>query len=124
MPRPRTPSNILDLRGSFDKNPNRRRQDHPGVGAFNKSPPAHLPQEVVRAWNAVVSRVPMEAMSGSDELAVEVCATLLASWWLTKDMDALKELRQWFAQLGLTPVARTKIPAPKKSGGGNPFANA
>jgi phage terminase small subunit len=124
MPRPRTPSNVLELRGAFKKDPQRKREDHPGVGEFSKAPPAHLPQGVVHAWHEVVKRVPLEAMSGSDELAVEITASLLATWWLNKDMDTLKELRQWFAQLGLTPVARTKIPAPKKGGGGNPFADS
>lgn len=123
MARPRTPSNVLEMKGAFAKNPQRRREDHPGVGAFNATPPSHLSQDCVRAWHEVVKRVPPEVLSGTDELAIEIVATLLASWWLTKDLDVLKELRQWFSKLGMTPVDRTKIPAPKKNERGNPFAN-
>lgn len=123
MSRPRKPSNILELKGAFRKNPLRKRVDCPGVGLFDASPPQHLQQDCVRAWNEVVKRVPTDALTKTDELAVEICATLLANWWLTRDMDVLKELRQWFAQLGMTPVARTKMPPPPKRPAGNPFAN-
>lgn len=123
MGRPRTPSNVLQLRGAFNKNPQRKREDMPGVGEFNKEPPQHLPQDCVRAWNEVVKRVPPAALTQTDELAVEICATLMATWWLTRDIDVLKEIRQWFAQLGMTPVARTKMPSPPKRDAGNPFAD-
>lgn len=123
MGRPRTPSNVLELRGAFNKNPQRKREDMPGVGTFNREPPQHLPQNCVQAWNEVVKRIPPDALTQTDELAVEICATLMATWWLTKDIDVLKEIRQWFAQLGMTPVARTKMPAPPKQNSGNPFAD-
>ncbi len=34
------------------------------------------------------------------------------------------ELRQWFAQYGLTAVGRTKLAPPPKGKGGNPFADS
>jgi hypothetical protein len=36
-------------------------------------------------------------------------------------MDVLRELRQWFGKLGMTPVDRTKLPPPPKKNSGNPF---
>lgn len=123
MSKHRTPSNILELKGAFKKNPQRKRVDCPGVGLFDASPPQHLQQDCVRAWNEIVKRVPIDALTHTDELAVEICATLLANWWLTKDMDVLKELRQWFASIGMTPAARTKIPSPPKRSAGNPFTD-
>jgi len=123
MARPRQPAKILDLRGAFAKNPARRREDAEGDKPFNSDPPAHLPEGAVRAWRYVVERLPKVAMFNCDEIAVEIAATLLAQFWLSRDIDTLKELRQWLAKLGMTPVDRTKIP-PADPGGKskNPFS--
>ena len=113
MGRPRTPSNVLDLRGSFRKNPNRRRKDAQGDKPFEKGPPAHLPQGAVPAWHYVVERLPVVALYNCDEIAVEMAARQLAACWLTGDLEILKELRQWLAKLGMFPVDRAKL-SPKE----------
>jgi hypothetical protein len=123
MSRPRLPSNVLELRGAFKKDPKRRRVDLQGAGLFDANPPSRLSQDCVQAWHAVVERVPPGVLTKTDELAVEIAATLLAAWWLTRDLDVLKEIRQWFAQLGMTPVARTKIPPPPRQPAGNRFVD-
>jgi phage terminase small subunit len=122
MARPRTPATILNLRGAFDKDPQRKREDAEGAGPFETDPPTHLAQEVVPAWRYIVSRLPKVALSSSDEIAVEMAARLLAWYWLTGSLDHAKELRQWLAQLGMTPAARTKIPPAKPGEKGNRFA--
>jgi len=111
MARPRKPSNVLEFKGSFKKNPARRRKDAEGGAPFCEQPPAHLPKSAVPAWNYVVARLPRVALYNSDEIAVEIAATLLAAFWTTNDLEVLKELRQWLGKLGMTPGDRTKIPA-------------
>jgi len=120
MARPRTPSNVLELRGAFKKHPGRRRKDPEGTAPFCESPPAHLPPEAVRAWSYLVARLPRIAIFNCDEIAVEMAARQLASYWLTPHIDTLKELRQWLAKLGMFPVDRAKIPAKEPEGTKSP----
>jgi hypothetical protein len=121
MGRPRTPSNVLELRGAFKKNPARRRKDAEGGSPFCQDPPMHMPQGAVPAWNYLVARLPRIALYNSDEIAVELAARQLATYWLTGDADTLKELRQWLAKLGMFPVDRTKIPAKEAEAEKDPY---
>lgn len=122
MARPRTPAKILELRGAFAQNPQRRREDSEGSAPFEAEPPTHLPQECVPAWRWIVSRLPLITLYSCDEIAVECAARTLAGYWLTRDLNHLKELRQWLTQLGMTPQARTKIPPAEKNDKQNRFA--
>lgn len=125
MGRPRTPSNVLDARGAFKKHPERRREDLPGVGEFNSSmPPPNLDQSLVPAWREIVSQINPICLTASDYISIETMARLLTMFRAMPDKSIATELRHWFAQYGMTAVGRTKISAPKKGGGGNPFADA
>jgi hypothetical protein len=117
MARPRTPSNILELRGSFKKNPQRRRQDAPGAGPVDFKPPAHLPTDVAPAWRWICERLPKIVLSSSDEIAIEAAARLLTEVWSQRRPEPrlYAELRAWLRELGMTVQARTKIPV------GEPF---
>lgn len=117
--RPRTPAKILELRGAFRRNPQRRRTDADGAGPFCTDPPAHMPQAVVPAWRFLVARLPKVALSSSDELAVEIAATLTAQAW-AGNHAVIPELRQWLAKLGMTPTDRGKLPGSAPSDA-NPF---
>jgi hypothetical protein len=131
MARPRTPAKILELRGAFKANPQRRRKDAEGAAPFEKAPPMALAADCVPAWHQLVSRLPKVVLSSSDEFAVEQAAVCLTGIRQLGNMAGLhpsygklsSELRQWLIQLGMTPAARTKI-APEKADddAGNPFA--
>ena len=123
MARPRTPSNVLELRGAFDKNPQRRREDLPGVGAFNPLPPTTLHNSIVPYWHEIVSQINPVVLTASDHSAVKVMARLLHDFELTGDKSIATELRQMFSQFGMTPAGRAKLSPPKKPGGGNKFAD-
>lgn len=121
MGRPRTPSNVLELKGAFKKNPARRRKDAEGSAPFCERPPVHLPQGAVVAWNYLVSRLPRIALYNCDEIAVELAARQLATYWLTGNEETLKELRQWLAKLGMFPVDRAKLPAKEAEAAKDPY---
>lgn len=132
MARPRTPSNVLELRGAFAKNPQRRRKDAEGAGPFNAEPPAELPGEAVRAWRILAERVPKVALTSSDEIALAQAARTLAGIWLLDAQGGAAnplfaklsaELRQWLIQLGMTPQARTKMPQAPEKPASNAFAD-
>jgi hypothetical protein len=121
MSRPRTPSNILQLRGSFAAHPERKRSDPPGGAPFNERPPEHLPRDAVPAWNWIVARLPRVAVYNTDEIAVEVAACLLSRWWAGGQLDTLKELRFWLGKLGFSPQDRTHLAEAPKAPRANPF---
>ncbi len=122
MARPRTPAKILELRGAFKANPQRRREPVEAL-EFDGNPPAHLPPELTRAWRYIVEQVPPGVLTASDASAVEIMARLQAQVWMSGDLDAIKELRLWFGQYGLTAAAREKIGAKKPPKAANPFAD-
>ena len=119
MARPRTPAKVLELRGAFKTHPERRRQDADGAGPFEMDPPTALSADAVPVWREIVVRLPRVTLSSSDEFAVEQAAICLTSIRQLGNMAGLhpsfgklsSELRQWLIQLGMTPAARTKIPA-------------
>jgi hypothetical protein len=121
--RPRTPAKILELKGAWRKDPQRRREPVQGAGAFDSQPPSHLPQECVRAWHHIVAQVPPGVLTASDATSIEIMARLQASIWMSGDRDDIKELFRWLGQYGLTAAAREKIAAKKPEGSGNPFAD-
>lgn len=121
MARPRTPSNILEMKGAFRKDPQRRRQDLDGVGTFNPMPPSDLPQELVSSWQHVVKQINPAVLTASDYSSIECMARLTLQMRLTGDVAVIRELRQWYAQYGMTAVGRTKIANPKGLGSGNTF---
>lgn len=111
------------MRGAFDKNPQRRREDLPGVGEFNPLPPQNMHPSIVPYWAEIVGQINPAVLTASDVSAIKVMARLLHDFELTGDKSIATELRQMFAQFGMTPVGRTKIAAPKKPGGGNKFSD-
>jgi hypothetical protein len=135
MGRPRTPASVLQLRGGFLKHPERRREDPPGAAPFEREPPAHLPQGVVPAWRHVAERLPMIAISSSDEIAVEQAARVLAALWqLERDLGPLAcrtpefkrldaSLLQWLGHLGMSPRARAGLVPVVSNRKPNPFAD-
>lgn len=122
MARPRTPSNVLELRGAFDRHPERQRKDARGAGPFQSEPPEHLPQTALRAWRWIVDRLPAVAVYSTDEIAVEIAARLLAGWWETGDLATLRELRPWLGKLGFTPQDRANLPSAGPTIRENPFS--
>ena len=49
MPKPRTPSAVLEARGAFAHNPDRKREDFQS-GEFDKSAPEYLSPGQVAVW--------------------------------------------------------------------------
>jgi hypothetical protein len=122
--RPPTPAKVLEMRGAFKKHPERRREDLDGVGPFDSTPPTHLDQALVPYWREVVQQINPIVLTASDSMSIEVMAGLLQQWRVMKDKAIATELRQWFAQYGLTAVGRARLGGTKKPAGGNKFRDA
>ena len=126
MPRPRLPSQVLALRGAFERHPERRRTDAEGAGPWQDNPPEHLSEAELTAWRELTALLPKVALTASDTIAVTQAARLWAALKGTpatepqyKHMD--DALRRWCIELGLTPHARTRLAPPPAENAPNPF---
>ena len=129
MGRPRTPAKILELKGAFKKNPQRRRSEAEGAAPFDRDPPGHLTGAEQAAWRKLMERLPVAALYNTDEIGIAQMARIMAALEplhpSSPDFVRLDNaFRAWAVQFGYTLQARTKIPGPEKPGdGGNPFAS-
>lgn len=123
MARPRTPTNVLDARGAFRKDPQRKREDPETVGDLGK-PPAHLTAEAADCWKEIAKLAPRGVLTGSDRLSVEVASNLMSQFRLNPvEFPAAKlvRLEALLGKFGMTPADRAKVGGKKDAPKGNPF---
>lgn len=125
MARPRTPTNVLDARGSFKKHPERKRKDAEPVGELSAAPP-HINGAVLHAWNEIARYAPRDVLTDSDRLSIELAANLLAQFRddpLEFTAAKLVRLEALLGKFGMTPADRSKVGGKKEAPKGNPFAD-
>jgi len=123
MARPRTPTNVLDARGAFKKNPQRRRQDAEPSGQLGDAP-GHLQGAALQAWEEIKRSAPRDVLTDSDRLALEVAAQLLAQFRTDPvEFPAAKlvRLEALLGKFGMTPADRAKVGGKVEKPKGNPF---
>ena len=121
MARPRTATNVLALRGTFKKNPDRgrARADEPVVTEPLGDPPEQLSAECCVAWDYLHKCAPYGVLTRADRVAFELAAVLFAQFRQSPfEMDSAKiaRLNALLGQFGMTPSDRSKVTAlqPKK----------
>ena len=124
MPKPRTPSAVLEARGAFDKDPARRRDDFEAA-EFDPAPPKYFSAAQRAVWHEIVAALPPSVLQATDRMAVELAARQVAYFRVTPDPDVtaaqLAQIRTALAVLGMTPADRSRVSA-KKVPKANPFA--
>ena len=121
MARPRLPTSILNIRGSFDKHPERKRENEPENTNEVGNPPTHLNKLEKAAFREIV-KLSIEGVLGeADRLAVEMSACLLVKCRGQYELDgeiilaSAAEQNQFFkylSQFGMCPADRSKIQVP------------
>ncbi|MCU7916561.1 MAG: P27 family phage terminase small subunit [Candidatus Thiodiazotropha sp. (ex Gloverina cf. vestifex)] len=123
MARPRTPTKVLELKGSFKKDPQRKRESEPSVSHdFDKSAPDHLNEVETGCWDELVKQIPAGVLSASDLTSLEIAAKLLAEWREdSKGMATARiaRLTNEMGKFGLNPSARASLTVEKPKE--NPF---
>lgn len=125
MARPRTPTNVLDARGSFKKHPERKRQDAETSGPLDDAPD-HINGAVLNAWNEIASSAPIDVLTNSDRIGLEIAANLLAQFRndpIEFTAAKLVRLEALLGKFGMTPADRAKVGGKKEAPKGNPFAD-
>jgi len=122
MPK-KTPTRILEARGAFRKNPQRRREAEPVVSEPLGGPPEGFKPDELQAWREIVERAPMGVLTAADWHCVILASKLFAEAMRdTENMNAarLSRLHSLLGDMGMTPSARASlsIPQPKEP---NPF---
>ncbi|MCB1688655.1 MAG: hypothetical protein KDI33_09230 [Halioglobus sp.] len=122
MPR-KTPTRILEARGAFRKNPQRKREDEPVVTEPLGSPPDGFKPDEVAAWREIVERAPLGVLTAADWQCVVLASKLFAEAMRdSESMNAarLSRLHSLLGDMGMTPSARASlsIAKPKEV---NPF---
>lgn len=126
MARPRTASNVLELKGAFKKNPSRgkeRANEPVPVGDIGDPPKRFKPAERA-CWKEIVELCHAGTLCTADRLIVEHASMLLAHLRAEKWEVHPTILVRWEAalgKLGLTPADRSKVKV-QKSPPKNPFA--
>ena len=124
MPRKKVPGQVLENRGSFRKNPQRRRTGEPTATGPLGNPPASFKPDEREAWREIVKRAPLGVLTAADWHAVVLASKLFAE--AMRDCEAmnaarLSRLQSLLGCFGMTPSDRAGLAIPKAKAA-NPFA--
>lgn len=115
MARPRTPTKVLEARGSFRAHPERKRQGEPVVTTPLGPAPDSFNDREREAWYMIASQAPTGVLTSADAGAVEVAATLFAEFRRRReageppDCRLIGQLRGALGQFGMTPSDRARL---------------
>ncbi len=115
--RPRTPTNVLELRGAFKEHPKRaiERIFEPLCTDPIGDPPAGFDEDQLRAWNDFVTLAPKGVLTAADRVAVETASKLLALERKNIATDAQgRRLDNFLGKFAMTPSDRSKVSVPKE----------
>jgi hypothetical protein len=110
MPRPRTPTEILEIPGAFIDQPGRRRPAAPRSPEPIGDPPEELAPDVAACWREIVAEAPPGVLTDADRKAVEVAAVLHARLraGIAKPAQVGLMLRA-LGEMGMTTASRRKV---------------
>ena len=119
MGRLRTPTSILEARGSFIANPSRKRTAEPDCGKPLGGPPKHLTEAAKEMWKEIKRDLLPGVARKSDRHSFEslVLSKLSERTGLISAAER-GQLISLYAHFGLTPASRSKVAvtsAPKSS---------
>lgn len=115
MGRPSTPTAILDAKGSFAKNPSRRRPDEPKPNKPIGAPPKELTPEERKQWKRLAAQIPPGVLFESDRLAFSILVRLAARFWAREAMTGVEtqQMISLMAKFAMTPADRSKVTVEK-----------
>ena len=112
MPRPRTATAILEARGAFKHDPQRKRVDPRPAGQLRETPPRHLTPEQQMAWQWIVDTAPKGVLYQSDEIMLMMASCLLAEYKCDPDgmtTSRIARLETQLGKFGLSPSDRARL---------------
>ena len=116
MGKPITPNSILEFKGAFKKDPQRRRAGEPKPNTELGAPPKRWKGNDRKAWLEIVAQCTAGVLTGMDLAALEVVAG--AFGWLWDNAEASvtdrKAVLMMLGKFGMTPSDRAGLAVPPK----------
>lgn len=115
MPRPRTPTAVLELKGSFKKDPQRRRDGEPVVKGPIGNAPDHFNEDELIVWKEVTETAPRGVLTEADRLTVEALCSLYAAFRADRfefPIAKIARIQNMLGTLGMNPADRSKLSVP------------
>ena len=112
MSRPRTATAILEARGAFKSNPDRKREDPKCSSPFPDVAPENLTPLQVKWWHSIRRMVPDGILTGADQLTVHLAAVLWSEFMVDSagmNTGRIGQMRSVMGSLGLSPADRAKL---------------
>jgi hypothetical protein len=110
----RTPTAILEARGSFIDHKNRKvaRAGEPVVTKRLGSPPKTFTDEKKKLWHEFAKIIPAGVATYADRWAVEIIVCTMAKFWAGTIFGArTAQLTSLLSKFGLTPADRSRVVA-------------
>ena len=122
MGRNRLPTNVLELRGSFKKHPERRREE-PQTQESLGDPPDYFNEAESMVWEEVKAEAMEGVLCRSDRLCIEMLVPLVIR---LRERQSLKAAERVFmlntlSRIGGTPADRSRVAAKKEEEQGDFF---
>ncbi len=112
MPRPRKPTEVLEVQGAFKVHPERKREVGPKSTKPLGMPPDYLTLAEVDVWHEVVGNAPGGVLTSTDRPIIEMLVRIMAKsrveWPKTSEWAVML---QCLVRLGWTPSDRSKVQA-------------
>lgn len=114
MGRPRTPTNVLELKGSLKRHPERRDAEHEPKPdkPIRKTVPDWMNRAEAKVWRELKAACAPGVLTGSDNAVLELAACLVAEFReCPQDFPTsrINPMISALARLGMTPADRSKI---------------
>jgi hypothetical protein len=125
MPRPRKPTEVLEISGAFADKPARRRPAAPRSPEPIGDPPAGMDPAAAGCWREIIAEAPPGVLTGADRLVVEIAAVMTAK--VRRGEATAGEaglMLRALTECGMTPASRSKVSAatPEKPADSTPWA--
>ena len=111
MARLKTPTKILEFKGAYKKDPQRRREGEPKPTGKVGRAPMHLDKIQQKAWRDIIRQCHPGVITQMDRAALEVAACGLA-WLRTVEDFRISDLRGvmfMLGKFGMTPSDRVSL---------------
>jgi hypothetical protein len=110
MPKPRTPTALLDAKGAFIRNPERKRPNEPTTDRPLGKPPEHLSETEQELWNEIRRRLLPGVAKRSDRDSFESLVLLKARERSGLILPAERgQLIALYGRFAMTPSDRSKV---------------
>lgn len=111
MGRPRLPTAVHEVKGSFIAHPERRRPSEPKAARPLGAAPKRLTEQQREAWAEIVDTAIPGVLTGADRVLVELAARLLADIWAADEVPTMKaaRLEACLGRMGMTPADRSRV---------------